>query len=729
MLLSSLLGTQLASGDVVSGPAQAVFSQASSNDRFIALPLDEASRKLLAPFVRQAEPATGELLVRAPAGGGAAAWAAAMLKAGRYAYIAPDSWCEPQDEPADPLFPRQWHLRTLRLPQAWQITTGSPAVIIAVVDTGVDLAHPDLINQRVLGASSVDVVIWQSSLADPIAADVAGHGTAVAGVVGAGTSNGIGVASVGRDIRVMPIKASASPTGGAFLSDILRGVRAAADAGATAVSVSYTGITNPSVQTTGRYATVAGSMLFWAAGNNGATLGPASDWPDVIIVGATDRSDGLASFSARGSAIDLVAPGVSIVTTAMSSGYMTVDGTSFAAPIAAAVAGLVKSANPALSGAQIESLLKSSARDLGTPGKDDLFGYGRIDGLSAIAAATGMTGPVALPDRILCLTGQRHLARVLANDADPLSGSAGWPLGRPLVLSLGGGMDPRVGTAMVVVDAVSGLDAISLDILPSAAPGTITLAYTITAAGQSASSVLTIVIDAAGGYADSEQPSKRASGLYASYYQLAEPPTGVVDLNGVAADATGIVADLSTRGSDLPPDGLADATNFGAVYSGLLLAPVDGLYTLMLEADDGARITIGSGTWAVSAVAFTGLPGTVSAKLRAGAHQLWIEHYQAGGTWTAALSVASVDAGWPLADIVRSGSLSRAVPIADLVDAGGNPIPDGVVDGSDFISFISAFAAGDSLADVAGSSSDFTPDGIVDGNDFIVFINAFAGGY
>ncbi len=689
--------------------------------RFIALPLDEASRRLLIPFATKAEPATSELLVQSPAGSNPAVWAASMLKAGRFQYIVPDSWCEPQDEPADPLFPRQWHLRTLRLPQAWQITTGSPAVTVAVVDTGIDLTHPDFIHQRVLGASSVNSVIWQTSLSDPIAADVAGHGTAVAGVIAAGTSNGIGVASVGRDIRLMPIKASASPTGGAFLSDILRGVRAAADAGAAAVSVSYTGITNPSVQTTGQYATTAGSMLFWAAGNNGATLGPESDWPDVIIVGATDQSDQLASFSARGAAIDLVAPGVSIVTTAMPSGYTTVDGTSFAAPIAAAVAGLVKSANPGLSGAQIEFILKSSARDLGNPGKDDFYGSGRVDALAAIAAATGTGAPVALPDRILCLTGQTHLARVLANDADPLN--------RPLSMSLDAGLSPLLGTASVVVDPATGLGAIAIEISPAATRGTVTLPYTVNTSGEAASSTLTIVIDAANQYAPAEEPSKQAPGLYASYYQLAEPPTGIVDLSPLTANASGIVPFLSTRASDLPPDGLADGTNFATLYTGLLLAPVDGAYTLTLDADDGARITLGSGTSAVAAVASTLVPGTVTAKLRAGVHMLSIEHYQADGTWTVALSMASTDAGRPLADIVPATFLSRAVPIADLVDGGGYPIPDGVVDGSDFISFINAFAAEDVLADITGSGADTLPDGIIDGNDFILFINAFAGGY
>jgi len=475
------------------------------------------------------------------------------------------------------------------------------------------------------------------------------------------------------------------------------------------------------VQTTGQYATTAGSMLFWAAGNNGATLGPESDWPDVIIVGATDQTDQLTSFSARGEAMDLVSPGVSIITTAMSSRYTTVDGTSFAAPIAAAVAGLVKSANPGLSGAQIEIILKSSARDLGNPGKDDLFGSGRVDALAAIAAAAGATAPVALPDRILCLTGQTHLARVLANDADPLN--------QPLALSLGGTLSPQLGTASVVIDPATGLGAIALEISPSAAFGTITLPYTITASGQAASSTLTIVIDAASEYAIAEQPSKQASGLYASYYQLAEPPTGLVDLSGLTANAAGIVPFLNTQTSDLPADGLADGTNFAALYTGLLLAPVDGLYTLTLDADDGARITLGSGSAAVAAVASTLTPGTVVAKLRAGAHRLSIEHYQAGGTWTVALSFASADAGQPLADIAPPTLLARAVPIADVVDGGGYPIPDGIVDGSDFISFINAFAAGDSLADITGSGSDTVPDGIIDGNDFILFINAFAGAY
>jgi subtilisin family serine protease len=708
---------------VVDATAADIAAPGDSLSRWIAKPLDDAARALVAQFTTRTEPATGEVLLTPPptvTADAASAWAASLRAAGRFAYIAPDEYCIPQDVPGDPLIGDQWYLQRLNLPQAWELTTGLPSVTVGVIDTGIDLTHPELLGRRVLGATAIDTVVWQSDLQDPIIDDVSGHGTEVSGVIAAETDNSLGIASVGRNIRLLPIRVSQNVAGGAFLSDILRGARAAADAGAVAVSVSYSGLTNPAVETTGQYITSAGSLLFWAAGNNAATLGQEFNWPNVIIVGATDAADSLASFSARGPALDLVAPGVSILTTARGGDFSGVNGTSFSAPIAAALAGLIKSANTSLTGQQIDAILRSTAADLGAAGTDDLFGNGRTDAFAAVAAASGRTTPVVLPDRTLALTGEWTLVPVLANDGDPL--------GRPLRVALGDSLPAQVGTAAVVQDPATGLDAIGIQIRPDAPLGEVSLHYAVRLPGQLSGGVIgsvTLKVDAAGQYTMPIAVPKVAAGLDAAYYQLSESPASMPDVTSLEAIRE-VAALLDISGSEAPPGPLPVANNFAAVYQGFLKAPTTGLYTIVLQGDDGASLTLGQGETAVSAASVGFAPASVTAKLRAGLHPLRVEQYHSDGPWGLRVAVGSGDGPAPVAS---SRWFCRRVLVADLVGAGGIPVPDGTIDGEDFLAFINAFAIGEAAADIAGGGDGLEPDGTVDGSDFIAFINAFAAGY
>lgn len=708
---------------VADATAADIAAPGGNRSRWIAKPLDDAARALVAPFATRTEPATGEVLLTPPptvTADAAPAWAASLRAAGRFAYITPDEYCIPQDVPGDPLTGDQWYLQRLNLPQAWELTTGLPSVLVGVIDTGIDLTHPDLLGRRVLGAVAVDAVVWQSDLQDPIIEDINGHGTQVSGVISAETDNALGIASVGRNIRLLPIRVSQNVAGGAFLSDILRGARAAADAGAVAVSVSYSGLTNPAVETTGQYITSAGSLLFWAAGNNAATLGQEFNWPSVIIVGATDASDTLAGFSARGPTIDLVAPGVSILTTSRGGEYTPVSGTSFSAPIAAAVAGLVKSANTSLTGQQIDAILRSTAADLGVAGPDDLFGSGRVDAFAAVAAAAGRTTPVVLPDRSLALTGEWTLVPVLANDGDPL--------GRPLRVVLSGSLPAQIGTATVVQDPGTGLDAIGVQIRPDAPLGEVTVQYLALVPGQLSGGVpgsVTIKVDAAGQYLQPMAVPKVAAGLDASYYQLAVAPATMPDVTALEA-VREVAAVLDIAGSEAPPGPLPVGNNFAAVYDGFLKAPTTGLYTIVLQGDDGAALTVGQGETAVSAASVGFAPATVTARLRAGLHPLRVEQFQSNGPWGLRVAVGS-PAG--TATVASSRWFCRRVLVADIAGAGGIPVPDGTIDGEDFLAFINAFAIGEAAADIAGGGDGLDPDGTVDGTDFIAFINAFAAGY
>jgi subtilisin family serine protease len=320
--------------------------------------------------------------------------------------------------PNDPLYATQWHLGTIGAPIAWSITTGDPSVVVAVCDSGVDLDHPDLAPLLVSGYNAVDQLPQSSG--GPVDG-LTDHGTQVAGCVAAATDNGTGIAGLGWNLRIMPIRVSNLPGDTASLSDIVKGVLWAVDQGATVVNVSFTGVETPFAAEAGAYARAHGATVVWAAGNAASSLG-AIDPPNLLVVGATDQLDALASFSNYGNGIDLVAPGVSIVTTKI-GGYASPNGTSFAAPIVAGALALVRSANPSLSEAAAEFTVTSSATDLGAPGEDALFGSGRLHVGSAVALATNAAStplaPIAQPDSAWRLTGTGPLViPVLSNDLD-----------------------------------------------------------------------------------------------------------------------------------------------------------------------------------------------------------------------------------------------------------------------------------------------------------------------
>jgi subtilisin family serine protease len=203
-------------------------------------------------------------------------------------------------------------------------------------------------------------------------------------------------------------------TGSASLSNLTTAARVAVDRGDKVASVSYSGVNSATVFSTGTYVRSKGSMLVWAAGNDGLVMtGNRND--DVLIVGASDQNDLIATFSNRGSLVDFVAPGVSILTTsnAGDTSYAAVSGTSFACPITAGLCGLIWSRNPTLTPVQVENIIRSSCKDLGTAGLDDVYGYGRIDSAAAINATppvSGDTTPPAAPASLAATAGQQQVS-------------------------------------------------------------------------------------------------------------------------------------------------------------------------------------------------------------------------------------------------------------------------------------------------------------------------------
>jgi thermitase len=244
----------------------------------------------------------------------------------------------------------------------------------------VDPTHPDLASRLVPG--------WSFLTGTTDTHDVYGHGTATAGTVGAATNNGTGVAGLTWLNPIMPLVVLNSSDFASY-SDIANAITYAADHKVRVINVSIGGdISSSTLQSAVNYAWNKGSMVFASAMNAGTSTPyyPAA-CDNAIAVSATDAGDTWAGFSNYGSWVDFSAPGVNILTTSYYGGYGYWSGTSFSSPLTAGVAALILSVNPALSNSAVIGLLKQSSVDLGLPGFDSNYGWGRIDAYAAVTAA------------------------------------------------------------------------------------------------------------------------------------------------------------------------------------------------------------------------------------------------------------------------------------------------------------------------------------------------------
>lgn len=277
----------------------------------------------------------------------------------------------------DPYLGSEWHLATIGAPAAWDLSQGA-GVTIAILDSGVDGTHPDLAARMVAG--------WNFYDGNADTSDANGHGTAVAGAAAATSDNAAGVAAVAGKANLMPVRI-ADANAYAYWSTVAQGLTWAADHGARVANISYNGVAGSStVANAANYLRSKGGLVVVAAGNDGTDPGFAATTA-MIPVSATNSADQRTSWSNYGAFVALAAPGDGIWTTNRGGGYSAWSGTSFASPITAGVVALMMSRRPDLPNTTIESLLYASAKDLGTPGRDTSFGYGRVDAAAAVAAA------------------------------------------------------------------------------------------------------------------------------------------------------------------------------------------------------------------------------------------------------------------------------------------------------------------------------------------------------
>jgi thermitase len=308
----------------------------------------------------------------------------------RVAYAEPDFVAEALGSPDDPWFVNQWGMVKIQAPQAWEVTTGSPTINIAILDTGVDQDHPDLAG-KLIG----NINFSNSATVD----DVYGHGTHVAGIAAAMTDNAIGVAGLGYAATIMNVKVLSDVGAGAY-SWIASGIIWATDNGADVINMSLGGPSDSSaLEDAINYAWSKGVVVVAAAGNNGDStpMYPAY-YTNCMAVAATDSLDRLAGWSNYGDWVDVAAPGVSIISTINNGGYGIMSGTSMASPHVAGLAALVftvvtdSNSNGRLND-EVRAHIEANCDDIGVSG----IGLGRIDAYEAVGGSTPLPPPPLPP--------------------------------------------------------------------------------------------------------------------------------------------------------------------------------------------------------------------------------------------------------------------------------------------------------------------------------------------
>ena len=296
---------------------------------------------------------------------------AALRKRADVEFAEIDFYQQRQFVPNDPDLSNQWHHAVIGSYVAWNVGLGEPAIRIAIVDAPFQMDHPDLAAHTDPGW---DVVTGTAVLAN----NGIHHSTFTAGMAAAVIGNGVGVAGAS-NCRIVPININGA------ISEMNAAIRWAADHGIRVVNISWTGAYSDTLNSAGEYLKTTAAGVLAMAGVNGSGFLNYTNQPNIYAISMTDTADTLRS--RFGDHIDFAAPGWEVYSTTTVGGYRTDSGTSYSTPLFCGVAAVLMSINPTLNTDEIIQLFKDTAYDLGTPGWDQSFGWGRIDFAAAAAAA------------------------------------------------------------------------------------------------------------------------------------------------------------------------------------------------------------------------------------------------------------------------------------------------------------------------------------------------------
>ena len=326
-------------------------------------------------------------------------------------------------QPNDPDLGRQWSLPVIGALPAWQLISATQAITVAMLDSGMQLDHPDLAanlwtNPGEIPANGLDDDrdgkiddvhgwhfghVYQNGMYTPTEdariGDDFGHGTHVAGVIGAVTDNGVGIAGLAQRARLLPVKVI-DQYGNAWYSDIAAGIVYAAGRGARVINISAGGApASQTLQAAVDYAAGLGVLVVASSGNDGGQVLYPAACASVVAGAATDAADQVTTYSSLGPALRLAAPGDKIYSAWYRGDYFVKSGTSMAAPHVSGVAALLLSARPSLTGKQLADILVLTG-DVRPVGRNGLASVRRVNAANA-ARATLRPGPLRLYQLIL----------------------------------------------------------------------------------------------------------------------------------------------------------------------------------------------------------------------------------------------------------------------------------------------------------------------------------------
>lgn len=331
----------------------------------------------------------------------------------RAQYVEFDRAARPAYDPNDPMWPDMWHMTAIKANLAWDHSFGSDSVTVAVIDTGVNLAHEDLAANAWVNADEIpsngidddnngyidDVNGYDFAYNDPSPNDVYGHGTACAGLVAAVQDNGLGVTGVAPRAKIMAIKASID-SGFFYDSATVPAYIYCANNGARVLSMSYFSDRVSSAEGDAITYCVSRGVLPVAAAGNDSTVYPyyPGAYDATLSVAALNGNLNKAGFSNHGLWVDVAAPGTGLRTTSAGGGYTDgFGGTSGACPHVAGLAALLFGANPVATAAQVRAAIEDTAVPVNQSPYGEYCNYGRVDAEAAVLAIMGTPAPQRAP--------------------------------------------------------------------------------------------------------------------------------------------------------------------------------------------------------------------------------------------------------------------------------------------------------------------------------------------